>query len=432
LHAGQMPIFVQQDEASKSYTPGPIEAGIWHVELGIAAVGPVGATWEVEITCRDDVAIAPPPAPDPVDPLHVARDEPGWYHGDFHMHGFHSNPGAADPLDPDDGFVAQALAAGLDFLMITEYVVGRHWDELGHVQEAKPDLLIWPGREVITYFGHVNVHGETPEVLEYRHGFEDVHIKKDIQVPVNTLHPEALFQVNHPTIFPGPVFQNFCRGCEFTLRDEIDWDLVDTIEVVTGPTVARSTDIGLPALPGQIQNPFIQTAIDLWEDLLMEGHKITAVSGSDSKGVDAPAERPRVGYGSSATAVYAEKLSRAALTAAIRAGHAYVRTRGVAASPELGFEVTTKDGQSGTFGDAVMADAAKLRVGVTGGAGQVLRYVANGLPVFHVPILSDDFTHELPATRLFPEGPLGTFWRIETLDQDALTAIGNPVFLRGE
>jgi hypothetical protein len=182
-----------------------------------------------------------------------------------------------------------------------------------------------------------------------------------------------------------------------------------------------------------MQNPFIQTALDLWEDLLMRGYRITAVSGSDSKGVNPPAERRRVGYGSSATAVYAGELSRAALTEALAAGHAYVRPRGLvdARSPDVELMVTTKDGQSGIFGDTVVADAANLHVAVTGGAGQVLRYLVNGLPVFHMPILSDSFEHDLPIVRMFPEGPLGTFWRIETLDESSLTAIGNPVFLRG-
>ena len=38
----------------------------------------------------------------------------------------------------------------------------------------------------------------------------------------------------------------------------------------------------------------MQTALDLWDDLLTQGHKITGVSGSDSKGVEpSQAERLR-------------------------------------------------------------------------------------------------------------------------------------------
>ena len=220
LHANQSPIFVQSDQASRGYRAGAVEPGVWHVELGIAAVGPLGASWQVQISCTDPPT-GPTPAADPVDPGFVAaRPGPAWFHGDFHMHGFHSNPGAAPPLSPD-GFIAQARAAKLDFLMVTEYVVGRHWNELGTAQQMNLDLLIWPGREVITYFGHVNAYGETPGVLEYRHGFEDVDIKTHPD-PGEAV-PGVLFQVNHPTIFPGPVFQNFCRGCEFTLGDVVDW-----------------------------------------------------------------------------------------------------------------------------------------------------------------------------------------------------------------
>ena len=66
--------------------------------------------------------------------------------------------------------------------------------------------------------------------------------------------------------------RNFCRGCEFELGDVIDWDQVDTIEVLTGP-VARSspTELGLPDAGVLIPNPFMSPAIDRWEALLRAG-----------------------------------------------------------------------------------------------------------------------------------------------------------------
>ena len=424
IHADQAPVEVTARTASRGYTAGPIEAGTWHVELGIAAVAPQGASWRVEVTLECDIATIPRAVPDPVDPRHVARHAPGWYHGDFHMHGVHSNPNA-----PSEAQIADlARDAGLDFLMITDYVVGRHWEEWGATQRANPDLLIWPGREIITYFGHANTHGETPQLLEYRHGFEDVSLG-DIQREAKAAG--ALFQVNHPTLFPGPVFENFCRGCEFTLGEEIDWALVDTIEILTGPVLANGSDLGLP-IPGQIENPFLQTAIQYWEDLLMRGFPITAVSGSDSKGTqDTPEERARSGYGSSATAVFAAELSRAGLREGLAQGRAYVRTRGALHSPALTFTATAPDGSEVMFGGSLGADTATLRVRVTGGQGQILTYYRNGLPMRAVPITADPFEHSLEAGRGLVEGPLGSFWRIETRDLESRTAIGNPIFLRG-
>ncbi len=426
LHDDQPPIFVQSDSAERGYVPGTVNAGVWHVELGIAALGPAGADWTVQIECLSP-AVGAEPAADPVDATHVANDQPGWYHADFHMHGYHSNNNAPASAD----FVQQARDGNLDVLVVTEYVTGRHWDELGAVQRAHPDLLIWPGREIITYFGHANTFGETPNVIDYRHGFEDVTLA---EIQAETKAAGALFQVNHPTTFEGPLFQNFCRGCAFELSDQIDWSQVDTLEVMNGPVLVNQTELGLPGLPLPlplaIQNPFLQPAIDLWHDLLNQGFKITATSGSDSKGVDAPEERTRKGYGSSATAIYADNLSRAAITEAIQAGRAYIKTRGVAASPSLEMNVATTDGQTGTFGSVLQADSATLTVTVTDGDGQVLRVIQNGQPVNLMPINGSPFEFTMDITRASEEGPLGTFWRVETLDVQSITTIGNPVFLQ--
>jgi hypothetical protein len=421
---GRLPkrIFVQADGADRGYEPGPINSGQWSVELGIAAVSPMGATWRVEISCGPAGPVTPRPS-GTIDPARVARSGPGWYHGDFHVHGYHSNPAAPDW----DGVVAQLRAARLDFAALTDYVVTTHHHELGPTQAANPDLLLWPGREIITYFGHTNAIGETPGVIEYRHGFEDITLG---QIQRATKDAGALFQVNHPTIFPGPVFSSMCRGCEFTLGDGIDWNLVDTIEIVTGPAVADGSDLGGPKTPGG-QNPFVPTAIRYWEDVLRRGYKVTPVSGSDSKGVDPVAERARKGYGSSATAVYADELSRAGLRKAIAAGHVYVRARGVAASPALDLSVTTADGQHGTFGDVLRADTATMTVRVQGAAGQTLRAFRNGQPVLAAPIASADQSVTVPIARVpADEGPLGTFWRVETGDATGISAIGNAVFLQ--
>jgi hypothetical protein len=413
LHTGQRPIFVQVDTADRSYAAGPIDPGTWHVELGIAAVGPGGASWRVEVACFDP-AVGEPPVPDPVDPQHVSSPEPGWYHGDFHAHGFHSSPGAPSSAE----FVQHARDAQLDFLPVTEYVVGWHWDELGETQREHPDVLLWPGREIITYFGHAITLGETRGVIEYRHGFEGISMA-DIQQDV--IDAGGLFQVAHPTTFSGPLFRSFCRGCEYELDEVTDWSLVDTIEVLTGPVIVDPSQLGGPATPVGMENPFLREAIDLWEDLLQEGHKITAVSGSDDKAGP--------GIGSSATAVYAEELSRSALTDGLRAGHAYIRTRGVAESPALDVRAVTADGQEGIWGDTLDADEAEVTVSVTGGSGQVLKIVRDGHTTDLVPITDDDFAHTFTATRSSLSGPLGTFWRVETLDAHSRTTISNPIFL---
>lgn len=425
IDLGQAPVFVEAARAERGYVPGAIEAGVWHAELGIAAVSPQGATWTLEIDCKAAAGAAP--ADDPVDPAHVARPGPAWYHGDFHMHAYHSNANAPDWT----GFVAQARAAQLDFLMVTEYVTGEHWRTLGAVQRANPDLLVWPGREIITYFGHASTHGETPSTIEYRHGFEDVRLG---EVQRAAVADGALFQVNHPTSFPGLLFENFCRGCEFTLGDDIDWSQVDTIEILNGPVMATAADLGIPVPGLQIENPFMRTAIRLWDQRLAQGYRITGVSGSDSKGTEPDdAERARRGYGSSVTAVFADALSRPALQAAIRAGHAYVRTRGVSGSPALEFRATVDDGQTAIFGDTLRigeTQTARAEVTVRAGEGQRLYWYRNGTLVASTSIDADPFSEVREIGRhLRSEGALGTMWRIETGDTASRTTLGNPIFL---
>lgn len=409
-------IFVEACRASRCYRAGPIEPGIWYAELGLAAIGPTGAEWTVRARTlggaqgRTRVAR-------PVDPHHVANPEPGWYHGDFHMHSWHSNPKGPSRRR----FVDHARKAGLDFTPVTEYVVGLHWEEYGPIQEQNPGLLIWPGREIITYFGHMQSIGETPEFIDYRHGFEDMSVAQ-IQRAVHDAG--ALFQVNHPTTFKGRLFENLCRGCAFELGDEIDWSKVDTVEVLTGPAVV-SRKLLMRRVEVEVENPFMGSAIEFWEQLLNRGHRVTAVCGSDVK-------KGR-GLGSCATAVFARELSRPGLAEAIRAGRAYVRTRGVADSPELEMTARTADGHSGTFGVCLPVEAGEtvtVSVVVRGGAGQSLRVIRNGDEVDVVRIPRDQFTHEFPARRASAgEGPLGTWWRVETFDDRSRTTIGNPVFL---
>jgi len=428
---GQRAVWVQADTAERGYRPGPVEAGTWYVDLGIASVAPQGATYAVTVRCLAG-PVGAPFVSQPVDAAHVANPEPGWYHGDFHMHGYHSNPNApawestfdANGAVVEKGFVDFARDAGLDFLPVTDYVTDQHQRELGPVQDHNPDLLLWPGREVITYYGHATVFGETPSVVDWRHGAPGVTLAG---IQAETIRDGALFGVAHPTIFPTPVFASFCRGCEFTLGDQIDWSQVATMEVLTGPILVDDEELGGPGVGIKIQNPFVTTAIDYWQRQLLAGHKVTAVSGSDDK--------LGPGLGGSATAVHATELSRPALKAAVQAGHAYVRTRGVHASPTLEMTAVTSDGQRGMFGDTLRASAATVTVRVRGASGQALLITRDGVPAGVVPITSDDFTHVFAADRVATSGPLGTFWRVDTLAPSSgssgpyLSTIGNPIFL---
>ncbi len=410
-------VFVARDGATRTMYPGVVEPGTWWVEFGIAAVAPDGGWYEYEVTCID-TPVGPTPPDDPVDPDHVADPDPGWYHGDFHMHGYHSNPDAPTY----DEFVTFARSQGLDFFPLTEYVTGVHWGQLGPFQRANPDVLFWPGREIITYFGHVTQFGATPDAIEYRHGFEDVTIAG---IVADARAAGALLGVAHPTTFEQPGFESFCRGCAWDLEGEVAWDRFTTFEVAQGPQVIRPD----PSSPG-FENPFTQTAIDLWEDLQDRGVFLTGVGASDDKLSGRGSGPTYTPHGVPATAVHADELSVAALSDAVRAGHAYVRTRGVAASPAIEVTVETPEGATGMMGDRLIAAEAEVTVTVTGGDQQALRIYRDGGLAEVRPVVGDAFTATFTATRDdAPASPLGTRYRFETADAEGRTTITNPFFL---
>jgi hypothetical protein len=400
-HQGEVPIWIEAGAADRCYRAGAIEPGTWWIELGAGDVSAEGSSYEVTVQARSTATGGQAPAPDPVDASHVARAEPGWYHADLHQHGRHSHPRAPEW----DEVVARSRAAGLEILPIVDYVTPWHWDELGAVQRAHPDLLVLPSREVITYFGHAVVQGETPGLVEYRHGFEDVDLG-DIQRAA--VEAGAVFQVAHPTTYPESLFGSHCRGCEFTLDDHIDWDLVTSIEVLTGPVVLGE--------PPDYPNPFVETALTRWRDLLRAGHRLTAVSGSDDKlGPD---------YGSSATALWCRELSRAGVVEALRAGHAYVRTQGALASPRL--EVRAGEAM---MGDTVVGEV-ELEVFVGEGQGQELLLLADGEVVATEELSREEVTWRTGIGPRPGSGPLGTAWEVQTVDAFSPTTVANPIFTR--
>lgn len=113
----------------------------------------------------------------------------------------------------------------------------------------------------------------------------------------------------------------------------------------------------------------------------------------------------------------------------MRAGHAYVRTRGAHNSPTVEVVATAPNGERGIVGDTLHTDLASLDVRVRGADGQMLIVTRDGEPAQVIPIAGTDFRTTITATRDASSGPLGTFWRIDTRDAQAYTTIGNPVFL---
>ncbi len=435
-------------KTTRAFLPGPIAPGQWAVELGLANIVPRSGgdldgkvAYRVEIELNDDPAFADEPyQPAPYDSA-PANPNPGWYAGDFHVHGEHSALGDA-PLTEVFDYAFGSLdegKAGLDFVTLSDYVSGSSWGEIGRYQPRHPGKLIVRSAEVITYRGHANSHANTTQV-DYRHGPLYERRPDGSVIVVRPARPAAdslerilagggFTQINHPTIFPSPPFPpGQCRGCEWDYGDtETDYAKVDAIEIATGP--AQLQIIGRPG-----PNPFTVTAIEFWEDALADGHKIAAVGSSDSHNAGrTPNPITQAPIGTATTMVFADELSEEGIQRGVEAGHTYVKVTGNDA-PDLRFEarVPGSERAPAIMGDTLHANSVQFTARVLGaapgrrGAAEPdpfeLLVIKDGKPMSAAPVTDDDFSLRFPAT-----GP-GRY-RLQLQRSTTIDAVSSPIYV---
>lgn len=437
-----------EDSTTVGFKPGPIPAGTWAAEIGVAAIGALfegdtnGAVeWRLEIFTGSDPADADQPwTAAPYDAT-VSNPSPGWYAGDFHVHARQSNPNDAEMKDVFDYAFDDA---GLDFITLSDYVTDRHWDEIGRFQDDHPGKLIVRSAEVITYRGHINNHASL-RYVDYRTG--PIYVRQDADgslMKIRDAQPASRIfddihasgtgwtQVNHPTIFPSqvPTFGSFCRGCSWSYSDaETDWTKVDAFEVATGPA-------GLPQPPNNElgPNPFTVLAIAWYDHLHKSGFDVTAVGSSDSHKAGAPSSLTdpgsilRAPIGEATTVVFAPDLSEQGIREGILAGHAYVKFFGPN-GPDLRFTATpVGGGAEAMMGDAVPAPAGRFKARVFNLPPtvfpRVLLVLRDGLPYLAYPVVRADqtftFTARLPGD-----------YRLQLMRGTAFEAMTNPITLGG-
>lgn len=348
---GKRTIVVSTLTATPGYLPGPIESGRWAVVLGIPNIRD-GSRDTYTLTVRlfsTDLPVA----------SRVIRPEPGWYTGDLHVHSGHSDgralsqSGASIPTPPHRVFDA-ALAAGLDFVALSDHNTASHWLDVDRLQPHYDSLLLLHSREITTYRGHANTVGET--------AFGEFRLPTPGTTPAGLLAQVgasgAFIAINHP-LRPD---DETCMGCGWNDDAAATIERVHGVELVNGALRPGSLD-GWP----------------YWASLLNRGHRLTAVAGSDEHTIDAPQDQ---NLGTPATVVYAAALSEPELVAGLKSGRVYIRTQN-AQGPVLDFTAESS-GQLFQMGDAIPAGAgsvATLQATVSNAEGQAIEWIRNGKPI---------------------------------------------------
>jgi hypothetical protein len=399
---------VSEADATPSYLPGPVRAGVWHLLLGVPSVGKgVTSQYEAKVYfAREGERIGASTfgadaVPGPV------RAGPAWYRGDLHMHDAHSDGSCTSEAGkkvpcPLFKTVEAARARGLDFIAITDHNTVSHFDEVRELAPYFDKMLIIPGREITTFDGHANVYGTT-EFIDFRLTSKHVPTFNALLDEVEKKH--GLLSINHPGLPTGSA----CMGCGWSVKDT-DFSRVHVIEALNG---------------GSLDGPF--SGVPFWQKRLSEAFRVTAVGGSDNHNASYdPARESAVGRPT--TVVWAKDLSEAAVLEGIRAGHVFVDVLG---SRDRGIEFTASaDLQTVMMGDALKAAAGtrvEFNLTMTGLAGAHAEVVRDG----EATALGDAAKSER-ETREFEEVSDGKrHWlRVNVRGADGgLLVLGNPIYL---
>ena len=283
-------ITIGESDATPSYLPGPIPAGRWKLLLSVPNIRPAVTTnFRAEVRFNSAVE----DASFTTAPLATGKR---WYRGDLHMHTAHSDGSCASQsgrrVPCPVFFTAQtATERGLDFIAITDHNATSHYEAMRELQPYFDRLLLIPGREMTTFWGHFNIFGTT-QYVDYR----VVKSGRDVNSVLRDAREHgAIASINHADSPTGEV----CMGCGWTPTSPVDLSLLTGVEVIN------------------TNRPLVSA--DFWDKQLATGAHLTAIGGSDSHDALAPD-----GIAHPTTVVEASELSVPAILDGIRRGRVFI------------------------------------------------------------------------------------------------------------
>ncbi len=427
--------FIDVDDATPGFVAGDLPAGRYTVVVpnfqnagGIAIV-------EVKLTPSRKALSRPlseffaEPAPE------MVVDQPGWYKGDLHVHtSFSSDAFSSKAALSPSQMAKRAQGFGLDFIALTDHNV---IDQNSRMLSDSPlGFLLLGGMEVTTWVGgpgHLIVAGlQSGEFVDWRfrprfgryaRTFSWKPDDRPIQDVLEFTRKRGIFSsAAHPYVAPG-------LGSDWGFFNDSDLDpnaLPDSMEVWND----------------DFRKAFGELSLKQWDLELTRNRKVCGNGGSDIHGIGKGTFDGQLGdnnplrvnekleVGNPTTVVWAESLSRKAITASLRRCRAYVTAH--PKGPGLVLNAEDSQGVKYMMGDTVTGQPqaqVQFSAAVTGGKGLWLLIIRNGAVVAASQISNDEQTvmHSQP---LAGSGALRAELRQGNQDVTLPMALSNPIFLR--
>lgn len=391
---------ISAEDATPGYLPGPLPGGEWKLLLGIPNIRDnVVSEYEAHIYIETQTRVT------------SFSDKPicaeaGWYRGDLHMHSGNSDGKCASQLGNEVGcpvyrLVGTAVAKGLDFIAVTDHNTTSQSDALRELQPAFDKLLLVPGREITTFYGHANIFGLT-DYIDFRMTDSSYAAAKNWMSAVN--NSGGIISINHPGLPSG---EN-CMGCGWQIKNIPD-KVITAVEVINGATMKYGIE-------GSIQG------WDQWHTMLNSRQHVTAVGGSD----DHHAEN----IGIPTTVIYMKELSVQGLIDGIRSGRVYIDLEGNARS-FLDLWATDARNRTAYMGGTLRvgrSDTIGLTACVKGVAGGKAEFVIDGKldTALGRAIVSDD---EKMRVSWKTDGRRHSIYVKVRNKAGKLVLVGNPIYI---
>ena len=327
---------ISESDATPSYLPGPVIPGTWKLLISVPNIRPTEhATYHAEVRFNA-------PEEDHGFTLKPLAEGKRWYRGDLHMHTAHSDGSClsqAGKSVPCPVFLTAQTAAsrGLDFIAITDHNAVTQYNDERELQPYFDKLLLIPGREMTTFWGHFNIFGVT-EYVDYRAESQAAGDgKRDVNAILRDVRAKGgIASINHADS-PGG---EDCMGCRWEPPTGVDMSLFTGVEVINGGRIMLSS-------------------ADFWDRQLATGVSLTAIGGSDNH--NGPSEIGRsAAIGWPTTVVEATELSVPAILDGIRHGRVFIDLTG---SHDKSVDITARDASSPSSEPVVMGSTLNASAG---------------------------------------------------------------------